>query len=317
MTDIFKEVYEKLDADTYRKIQKIGKLSTYGLVGTNIYLASQNVQPNTLSLTATFLLSASYFGVNYLYDMGRIEVIESIRELYQEFIKNYNEDINKTFRLSNPLEVYYVFNILLSNGYLSKNKEFHYYDNPIFADVENLLGTEIFSGISVCRHSSAMLSDILNEFGTPACQLGVNVVNDDISTRRRLNPFVYANHAIVFATQDEKSYFLDPTINTAYMRDQENPNILYYDDDEKIRIFINKNTSTIINITNKNYKLIRQNLLKQYPSVSLEEEQEKFKQLYAFCQLSAPYLEKFFAHNQEIYRDIDDKLEKIKIKKRK
>lgn len=283
MTDIFKEVYEKLDADTYRKIQKIGKLSTYGLVGTNIYLASQNVQPNTLSLTATFLLSASYFGVNYLYDRGRIEVIESIRELYQEFIKNYNEDINKTFRLSNPLEVYYVFNILLSNGYLSKNKEFHYYDNLIFADVENLLGTEIFSGISVCRHSSAMLSDILNEFGTPACQLGVNVVNDDISTRRRLNPFVYANHAIVFATQDKKPYFLDPTINTAYMRDQENSNILYYDDDEKIRILINKNTSTIINITNKNYKLIRQNLLKQYPSVSLEEEQEKFKQLYAFC----------------------------------
>ena len=317
MTDIFKEVYEKLDADTYRKIQKIGKLSTYGLVGTNIYLASQNVQPNTLSLTAMFLLSASYFGVNYLYDRGRIEVIESIRKLYQEFIKNYNEDINKTFRLSNPLEVYYVFNILLSNGYLSKNKEFHYYDNPIFADVENLLGTEIFSGVSVCRHSSAMLVDILNEFGTLACQLGVNVVNNDISTRRRLIPFVYANHAIVFATQDEKSYFLDPTINTAYMRDQENPNILYYDDDEKIRILINKNTSTIINITNKNYKLIRQNLLKQYPSVSLEEEQEKFKQLYAFCQLSAPYLEKFFTHNQEIYRDIDDKLEKIKIKKRK
>lgn len=314
MTDIFKEVYEKLDADTYRKIQKIGKFSTYGLVGTNIFLASQNVQPNTLSLTATFLLSASCFGVNYLYDRGRTE---SIREPYQEFIKNYNEDINKTFHLSNPLEVYYVFNILLSNGYLSKNKEFHYYDNPIFADVENLLGTEIFSGISVCRHSSAMLSDILNEFGTPACQLGVNVVNDDISTRRRLNPFVYANHAIVFATQDEKSYFLDPTINTAYRRDQENPNILYYDDNEKIRILINKNTSTIINITNKNYKLIRQNLLKQYPSVSLEEEHEKFKQLYAFCQLSAPYLEKFFAHNQEIYRDIDDKLEKIKIKKRK
>ena len=242
------------------------------------------MQPNTLSLTATFLLSASYFGVNYLYDRGRTE---SIRESYQEFIKNYNEDINKAFRLSNPLEVYYVFNILLSNGYLSKNKEFHYYDNLIFADVENLLGTEIFSGISVCRHSSAMLSDILNEFGTPACQLGVNVVNDDISTRRRLNPFAYANHAIVFATQDEKSYFLDPTINTAYMRDQENPNILYYDDDdEKIRILINKNTSTIINITNKNYKLIRQNLLKQYPSVSLEEEQ-------------------------------DDKLEKIKVKKRK
>ena len=272
------------------------------------------MQPNTLSLTATFLLSASYFGVNYLYDRGRTE---SIRESYQEFIKNYNEDINKAFRLSNPLEVYYVFNILLSNGYLSKNKEFHYYDNLIFADVENLLGTEIFSGISVCRHSSAMLSDILNEFGTPACQLGVNVVNDDISTRRRLNPFAYANHAIVFATQDEKSYFLDPTINTAYMRDQENPNILYYDDDGKIRILINKNTSTIINITNKNYKLIRQNLLKQYPSVSLEEEQETFKRLYAFCQLSAPYLEKFFAHNQELYRDIDDKLEKIKVKKRK
>ena len=86
---------------------------------------------------------------------------------------------------------------------------------------------------------------------------------------------------------------------------------------EKIRILINKNTSTITNITNKNYKLIRQNLLRQYPSVSLEKEQETFKQLHAFCQLSVPYLEEFFTHNQELYRDIDDKLEKIKVKKRK
>lgn len=314
MTDIFKEIYEKLDADTYRKIQKIGTLSTCGLVGTNIYLASQNVQPNTLSLAATFLLSASYFGVNYLYDRGRTEAIESISESYQEFIKNYNEDINKIFRLSNPLEVYYVFNILLSNGYLSKNKEFHYYYNPIFADVENLLGTEIFSGVSVCRHSSAMLVDILNEFGTSACRLGVNIVNDDISAKKMLNPFAAANHAIVFATQDEKTYFLDPTVNTTYRRDQENPNVLY---DNQRRVLINENLSTIMNIKNEDYKLIRQNLLRQYPSVSLEEEQETFKQLYAFCQLSAPYLEKFFVHNQELYRDIDDKLEKIKVKKRK
>lgn len=112
-------------------------------------------------------------GKNYAKD------IIKIRELYQEFIKNYNK-LNKAFDLSNPIQIYTMFNYLLYKGYLSKDKEFQFSGKQA-RDINCLIGTNVIIGQAVCRHISAMLTDILNDYGIESSQLGVYSIGYNIN----------------------------------------------------------------------------------------------------------------------------------------
>lgn len=112
-------------------------------------------------------------GKNYTKD------IIKIRELYQEFIKNYNK-LNKAFDLSNPIQIYTMFNYLLYKGYLSKDKEFQFSGKQA-RDINCLIGTNVITGQAVCRHISAMLTDILNDYGIESSQLGVYSIGYNIN----------------------------------------------------------------------------------------------------------------------------------------
>lgn len=112
-------------------------------------------------------------GKNYTKD------IIKIRELYQEFIKNYNK-LNKAFDLSNPIQIYTMFNYLLYKGYLSKDKEFQFSGKQA-RDINCLIGTNVIIGQAVCRHISAMLTDILNDYGIESSQLGVYSIGYNIN----------------------------------------------------------------------------------------------------------------------------------------
>lgn len=94
-----------------------------------------------------------------------------IRTLYQEFINRYNQ-LNATFDIYDPIQIHTMFVYLLHRGYLSRDKCFNYSDENT-RDIDGLLGVNIITGESVCRHISAAVSDILNDYGIEANQLGV------------------------------------------------------------------------------------------------------------------------------------------------
>lgn len=96
--------------------------------------------------------------------------IDEIVTIYHQFIKNYNQ-INIEFELNNPIQIYTMFNCLLYDGYLSKDKEFQF-SGAEARDKCSILGANIIMGKGVCRHISSTLKDILLDYGIEACNLG-------------------------------------------------------------------------------------------------------------------------------------------------
>ena len=93
----------------------------------------------------------------------------ALRRLYSEFIDNYVK-LNKTLEVEKPIEIYALYNYLLDNGYLSKNK-ICLTRNTVKAleinSVHNyeLYGVHVINGFACCRHISTMLSSIYNAMG--------------------------------------------------------------------------------------------------------------------------------------------------------
>ena len=184
-----------------------------------------------------------------------INECEEIRKIYNEFIQNYNE-LNKMFNYKDPIEVFTMFNYLLENGYLSKDKKFDYCEKLEEDMVKfNLAGTNIFLSKGVCRHIATMFNDILNVYGFNSYILTVllkkiidkdylislastyysgekydsfiqKLDNLDFNTMKKnfdknfnKNSFrdkIIGNHVINYVTHDNKDYFLDPTNNEIY-----------------------------------------------------------------------------------------------------
>ena len=86
------------------------------------------------------------------------------------------DKLNDIFHLNDPVEISTMFEFLLFNGYLSKDKEFQALarknnDNFLFS----VRGAEVFTGKGVCRHIASMFTDILNEYGIESSTLFVYI----------------------------------------------------------------------------------------------------------------------------------------------
>lgn len=157
--------------------------------------------------------------------------LTQIKKLYADFLKEYNK-LNKEFDFVHPIQVYKLFEYMLYNGFLSTGKEFRY-DNKNCVDIPYYCGSSVITGTGTCRHISALLTDILNDYGLSSSQIGV----DTLSLRENLNcilhiilsPKKYQNyldqifgHAITATLYNGDLYFLDPTwkeIGARYGRD--------------------------------------------------------------------------------------------------
>ena len=161
--NLFRQLCGKINYNTYNNIQKALAMSHLGIVYTDDFIVQQypmladplNVIKYT-SIVALYLLAFSN-GKNYTKD------IVQIRNLYQEFLKNYNK-LNKTFNLSDPIQIHIMFYYLLYEGYLSKDKNFQF-SNKQARDIDYLYGANVITGQGVCGHISTMFTDILNDFG--------------------------------------------------------------------------------------------------------------------------------------------------------
>ena len=167
----FKQLCGKINYNTYNNIQNTLWFSGVGLILTNDLISQQYPMLNKpvdiliySTLVANLAMTWSH-GKNYTKD------ITQISELYEEFIKNYNK-LNKTFDLSDPIQIYTMFNYLLYKGYLSKDKNFEFSGKQA-RDIDGLSGTNVITGKAVCRHISAMLTNILNDYGIESSQLSV------------------------------------------------------------------------------------------------------------------------------------------------
>lgn len=126
--------------------------------------------------------------------------------MYNEIIKNY-VNMNLSFNLYNPLEIYTLFIRLLNDGYLSRLFFSYCQFDSVLYNI-NPLGIDIICGNGMCRHISAMLKDIYDY---------INIENEIITTyyfnksdifrfRRQ-----FGNHVINIASYDDFVFYLDPT----------------------------------------------------------------------------------------------------------
>ena len=169
--DKFQQFCESIDYNTYNKIQNILGCSSIGMSLTNNLILSQYPIINSSVDALTYISLVAYLGLIGSHGKDYTRDIKQIRLLYNEFITNYNK-LNKMFCLNDPIQIYTMFNYLLYKGYLSLDKNFEFTDKEA-RDINGLFGINVIIGKAVCRHISAMLNDILNDYGIEASQLGV------------------------------------------------------------------------------------------------------------------------------------------------
>ena len=331
--NVYKNLCGHIDYDTYVKMRKIGTvlsggLSLLGIVSLSAFLSAENlIVPCGILGGVSFLLSDTFQkGGNYTKD------VKEIRDLYMEFLHNYNK-LNDIFHLNDPVEISTMFEFLLFNGYLSKDKEFQALargsDDKFLFSVR---GAEVFTGKGVCRHIASMFTDILNEYGIESSTLFVyiNLENLDLdidgledyskeeeSKRQKIisnldvRSFILdyvgkikGNHTISYAFKDGKSYFLDPT-NDEIFRMKKSKEVLYNENsgDTPIRFITTKLCSDL-----EHYSRMKKRLSEPYLSITQEEEEKMIDETLDKCENNMNIFEQFYADNCELYKEVSQKV---------
>lgn len=164
MNDLFKKGCNLVNYNTYNNIKN-------GLFASSIAAGVSNIlllfSPSSFGYFGTIssLFYLLYGCLAFSNGSYYTKDVNELRKLYNEFISNYNK-LNKDFSFDEPVSVYTMFNFLVMNGYLSKDKDFQ--KNNCCYDLHPLMGSDVIAGRGVCRHLAAMLSDILNDYGIPS-----------------------------------------------------------------------------------------------------------------------------------------------------
>lgn len=224
--NIYKKIYGKINYNTYENIQLATWLSGVGFSAVDSFFQNKNpiIDASLDILVYSCLIVAIKMrwsnGKNYTKD------INQIRELYSEFIRNYNK-LNKNFDLDNPIQVYSMFNYLLLQGYLSKDKCFDFSKNNLI-DIDEICGANINMGNGVCRNTAAMLTDILNDYGIESGVLNV----------------LHKDYNVIINYLEEPKYTKDELINWVKMNFDEEEEI-YTELMETIDEEVNQNGENI------------------------------------------------------------------------
>lgn len=201
--------YEHIDYNTYKDIQDI-----FLILGAGIGVPN-DIFKNDILYVVSYMFYITYFKFLFSQNKYQTKDIIQIRELYQIFIKNYNK-LNKIFDFNDPVQIYIMFNYLLSKGYLSKDKNFEF-SNKYAKDLGDISSASVICGTAVCRHISMMLTDILNDYGIESSllcvylrqyKLKIEILKEQKYTKEELINWVNGN------IDDEKNRtFVINTIN--------------------------------------------------------------------------------------------------------
>ena len=358
----FKRICNKIDYNTYKNIENILPISIIGLAVSNDLLTKQYTTLNTSVDILTYSMLLSQMFLYFSHGENYTNNVTQIKTMYNEFINNYNE-LNNTFELENPIQIYTMFNYLLYKGYLSKDKQYTF-SSENTRDVLPINGTNILLGQGVCRHISSFLKDILDDYGINSYNLCVynkelhmdvkildkpkytieelyNWVRTHITDENSYNQIIkliniivnenkqnieisakevdvknpierlYGNNAIVYTTYNDKSYYLDATQKRVYRISEQDKNMLY-DKEGAVALRIN---SSILSNKFKEFRNLKKEINKQYPSISIEQENKLVSETLDICKKNTDIFENFYNDNNELYNEISNKV--LSIKKRK
>lgn len=127
-------------------------------------------------------------------------------ELYSEYVSDI-ADLFKNLNFENNLASCFVYRYCLERGFFSKDSEFYYtvYKDH-FDNLVDLYGGSVATGAGCCRHTSALLTDVINEMGGTAANIPVINIYDGNNSRS-----IYANHMLTGIVHNGKSLAVDTT----------------------------------------------------------------------------------------------------------
>lgn len=227
----YKQIFSKVHLQDAKKILPSLFIGARSLNLIGIFLEQLDINKNmsNKTLAAGFLLDTAFLSTTIIYQLKFIDIKEPYNDVLENF-KRLTDDLD----LKNPVEMYTLFCLMYSQGYLSNNKMFCYSQNY---DLMKNIGSCVVDGFSLCRHISSMLSDIYNkseniysvplfavcddssEFPTP---LDIIKNNSNSTYAQDQNSIIYkkiidffshkiGNHAIVTCKYNNEYYFFDPT----------------------------------------------------------------------------------------------------------
>ena len=140
-----------------------------------------------------------------------------LREEYNNYVVSLAKFIKSQGIIDGP-GIAFLYQHMLDSGYLSYHKKHEYYnscrhknvvENATRYEIEELWGSRISTGSSVCRHMSSLLTDIENEIGNSAHTLKVFYANKNIPVSYYSN-FI-PDHCINVITTDNNIFGYCPT----------------------------------------------------------------------------------------------------------
>lgn len=205
-----------------KRIKELAKLSGASVgVSTLSLVTALLTEPNFASLyVAAITMATGIYGFSGIIKMKntdkRIEKTVNSDE-YKEYISLYGEyvkDIAKLFKdlgYEDALATSMVYRFCLEKGFFSKDlvfKQIAYkkYFDQFFYDV---LGAVVSTGEACCRHTSSLLTDVINEMGGVAANLCVVRTNRE----DKKNKSNYANHMVTGLIHNDKKLIVDSMIS--------------------------------------------------------------------------------------------------------
>ena len=273
-----------------------------------------------------------------------LEDLKDVENLYKEFIKNYNNNVNKAFNFTDPIQISKAYIFAYSKGYLSKDSKFTYTTNRDellhYPDVR-LIGSIVITGKGCCRHIAPLLTDIYEDYGYKSCRIsvGLNQCNSKINFEGLTKSQLKVADLLLLADMsiDEKLSILHkagiPTIEDGWDYDRKKvpqnhviTGVMYND----FAYYIDPTNKTYYRLDDESGCLISSsgafentifyngrfdsNLVKKLPSlpnVDFDSVKSIWDNTNLLCSNNLDLFEKFYKDNRELYEEITEKLKKI------
>lgn len=131
-------------------------------------------------IPAGFVLVPVGAGLIYLsgsLEHGTCKEAVEAKEIYDGIITDYNK-INCDFGFNEPVSICSLADYAIQDGYFSVDKKYTFGQYDV-KDIKGIGGANIMAGKGVCRHISALLMDVYNDYGMESHVIGVGVRGAD------------------------------------------------------------------------------------------------------------------------------------------
>lgn len=341
--------YYKYDLKNARKKITAQRIIFFTLANISNYLY-------TKTKDVSFLFLFNYFLIEQLNSFRNLEIYSNeyydLKNMYEEVVNNYNNNINKAFGFNNPVDIAHAYNFAYKTGFLSKDFIFNYSSkNKELVENPTIFGASIFTGKGCCRHSSKLLSDILNDYGFDSITISTGFNSCYRTVKVDKIPMDSLDLLMSLATPilEEKDISKEDLLNSVSILSSNGISIseiwehdrnhvprnhaitgviynglAYYIDSTNEEFYrMDEDTGRLVNQTNDVENTIKKRLydtlnnkrkekkLLSLPSYDLNDINSSFIKTNLLCLDNYDVFEKFYNDNHEAYEEITEKLKKI------